>query len=80
MAASRPLSQLYFCSAADGTNVVSAFEDAIRSAHEYKTSGEVDDVDLLMSLVNKEDGLSSLRVSKEGDAKEGEADDPPADS
>ncbi|KOO35885.1 rab-like protein 2a-like protein [Chrysochromulina tobinii] len=60
--------KLYFCSAADGTNVVSAFEDAIQSAHEYKNSGEVDDVDLLLSLVN---GTASMRVSKEEGGGEG---------
>jgi len=53
---------LYFCSAADGTNVVSAFEDAINSAHKYKNSGEVDDVDLLLSLVND---TQSMRVDKD---------------
>ena len=48
--------------------MVSAFEDAIQSAHEYKNSGEVDDVDLLLSLVN---GTASMRVSKEEGGGEG---------
>ena len=51
---------LYFCSAADGTNVVAAFEEAIRSAHAYSTSDHDDDlVDQVLALVND---TGSLRV------------------
>lgn len=55
--------RLYFCSAADGTNVVSAFEDAIKSAHEYRMSDDKDDfVDQVLALVND---TNSMRVSSE---------------
>jgi len=33
---------LYFCSAADGTNVVAAFEDAISAGHSYANSDQED--------------------------------------
>ena len=35
--------ELYFCSAADGTNVVQAFEDAIHAAYRYSQSPPEDD-------------------------------------
>jgi len=52
--------KLYYCSAADGTNVISAFEDAIQQAHDYANSDDKDDfVDQVLALVND---TNSMRV------------------
>ena len=50
----------YFCSAADGTNVVAAFEDAISAGHVYANSDQEDFVDQVLALVND---TESMRVN-----------------
>lgn len=49
--------QLFYCSAADGTNVVAAFQAAISAAYQYKTSQSDDFVDQVLALVNETDSL-----------------------
>lgn len=44
--------ELYYCSAADGTNVVAAFEDAIVKANDYAINYKDDFVDQVLALVN----------------------------
>ena len=41
------------CSAADGTNVVAAFEDAINAAHVYANSDQEDFADQVLALLNE---------------------------
>jgi len=56
---------LYFCSAADGTNVVAAFEDAINAAHVYANSDHEDFADQVLALLNE---TSSMHVGGTEDA------------
>lgn len=59
--------ELYFCSAANGTNVVAAFEDAIARAHEYQSNPAEDDfVDQVMSIINSD--TQSMRINTEAPA------------
>jgi len=64
---------LYYCSAADGTNVISAFEDAIQQAHDYANSDDKDDfVDQVLALVNDTNSMRVDTTSKDsGAATEG---------
>ena len=51
-----------FCSAADGTNVVAAFEDAINAAHVYANSDQEDFADQVLALLNE---TSTMNVGGE---------------
>ena len=53
--------ELYYCSAADGTNVVAAFEDAIAKAHDYAINYK-DRRDELLKLRYEEKRLVELCV------------------
>ena len=46
------------CSAADGTNVVAAFEDAINAANVYANSDQEDFADQVLALLNETAGMS----------------------
>jgi hypothetical protein len=59
-----------FCSAADGTNVVAAFEDAIHAAHEYANSDHEDFADQVLALLNE---TSSMHVGGDEDAPAADA-------
>merc|ERR1719440_1261296 len=52
--------QLYFCSAADGTNVVAAFEDAIARGSDYATNPPDDDY--LNDVLNLLSEPTSMRI------------------
>ena len=52
--------QLYFCSAADGTNVVAAFEDAIARGVDYANNPPDDDY--LNDVLNLLSEPQSLRL------------------
>uniref|UniRef100_A0A7S4B438 Uncharacterized protein n=1 Tax=Chrysotila carterae TaxID=13221 RepID=A0A7S4B438_CHRCT len=56
--------ELFYCSASDGTNVVSAFNAAIEKAVEYSKSPSDDFVDQVMGLI---DSTQSMRMNKEKD-------------
>ena len=47
-----------FCSAADGTNVVAAFEDAINAANVYANADQEDFADQVLALLNETAGMS----------------------
>jgi len=65
----KPGMPFYFCSAADGTNVVAAFEDAIAQATEYAANPPEDDfVDQVMNLLKEDTGLPAVSLSSEGSA------------
>lgn len=64
---------LYFCSAADGTNVVAAFEEILEKAYDYAHSDAGDDfVDTIMGLLR--DQPTSLALYKESADGKDEAD------
>jgi len=71
--------EFLYCSASDGTNVVTAFNTAIQRAYDYSQQPSEDFVDQVMSLIND---TSSMRLNSGGGAAEGsapaaEADEPP---
>ena len=58
--------ELYFCSAANGTNVVAAFEDAIARATQYHANPHEDDfVDQVMNIIND---TQSMRINTAADS------------
>ena len=64
--------QLYFCSAADGTNVVAAFEDAIARGVDYRENPPEDDfLGNVMSLL--QEPVTSMRVDTSGAQQQAEA-------
>ena len=58
----------HYCSASDGTNVVSAFTTAIEKAHAYSQQPSDDFVDQVMGLIND---TQSMRMNV-GDEAQGE--------
>ena len=69
---------LFYCSAADGTNVVAAFEKAISCAHEYANADTDDFVDQVLALVNdtqsmRVDGARAPAAEDAGAAAAGDA-------
>jgi len=61
--------EFFYCSASDGTNVVEAFNSAIRRAHEYSLKPSDDFVDQVMGLIND---TQSMRVNAGGGDAEGD--------
>ncbi|KAL1529600.1 hypothetical protein AB1Y20_000547 [Prymnesium parvum] len=60
--------EFFYCSASDGTNVVSAFETAIEMAYKYSQQPSDDFVDQVMGLIND---TQSMRLNVASSGREG---------
>ena len=67
----------FFVSAADGTNVVKIFDEAIREGYQYKTSGKTDFITECLELFDdgpaEGGGGGGEGKEEEGEGKEEEA-------